>query len=197
MDEREVRSKRQSEVSLVGGETERRIMQILVEDDKIRNECIIGRGPSRIVRSNTFTLKDFETEESVELPHFILSIKYTRETGEEVYIYMDADIVIYHKPSKRVVCVISSKKSFRERGAQSAYWSLKKENRDYKYILVTPDNDSELFKPNRPYAQGKWRTVLENEMDAVFVIDKGPLFKSRDFHVGNEHLKNYVRGLLL
>ncbi len=196
MDEREVRSKRQSEVSLVGGETERRIMQILVEDDRIRTECIIGHGPSQTVRSETFTLKDFETGESVELPHFILSIKYTRESGEEVYMYMDADIVIYHKPSKRVVCVISSKKSFRERGAQSAYWALKKEDRDYKYILVTPDNDNELFKPNRPYAQGKWRTILENEMDAVFVIDKGPLFESRDFHVGNEHLKNYVRGML-
>ena len=197
MDEREVRSKRQSEVSLVGSETERRIMQILAEDGKIRNECIIGHGASQTVKSKTFTLRDFETGESVELPHSILSIKYTRETGEEVYMYMDADIVIYHKPSKRVVCVISSKKSFRERGAQSAYWALKKEDRDYKYVLVTPDNDNELFKPNRPHAQRKWRTILENEMDAVFVIDKAPLFKSRDFYVGNEYLKNYVRKLLL
>ena len=131
--EREVRSKRQSEVSLVGSETERRIIQILVEDDKIRSECIIGHGPSQTVRSRTFTLRDFKTGESVKLPHFILSTEYTKETGEVVYMYMDADIVIYHKPSKRVVCVISSKKSFRERGAQSAYWALKKANRDYKY----------------------------------------------------------------
>ena len=61
MDEKEVRSKRQSEVSFGGSETERRIMQILVEDDKIRNECIIGHGPSQTVRSKTFTLRDFET----------------------------------------------------------------------------------------------------------------------------------------
>ena len=194
--EREVRSKRQSEVSLVGSETEKRIIQILVEDDKIRSECIIGHGPSQTVRSRTFTLRDFKTGESVKLPHSILSTEYTKETGEVVYMYMDADIVIYHKPSKRVVCVISSKKSFRERGAQSAYWALKKANRDYKYILVTPDNDNELFKPERPYAHGKWRIILENEMDAVFVIDKEPPFKSRDFYVGNEHLKNYVRKLL-
>jgi len=112
-------------------------------------------------------------------------------------MYMDADIVIYHKLSRRVVCVISSKKSFRERGAQSAYWSLKKTERDFKYILVTPDSDFELYNPGNPYKQTKWRTILENEMDAVFVIDKGPPFKSRSFYVGNDHLNNYIRELLL
>ena len=34
-------------------------------------------------------------------------------------------------------------------------------------------------------------------MDAVFVIDKGPPFKSRRFYVVNDHLKNYIRELLL
>ncbi|ADO44629.1 conserved hypothetical protein [Hydrogenobacter thermophilus TK-6] len=196
-DEKEVRRKRQREVSLVGEAIEKRIMQILAQDNKIREECIIGHGPAQAVRAETFVLRDFERDESVELPHLILSVKYTRETGEEVYMYMDADIVIYHKLSRRIVCVISSKKSFRERGAQSAYWSLKKTGRDFKYIIVTPDSDFELYNPDNPYKQAKWRTILENEMAAVFVIDKGPPFKSRNFYVGNDHLKNCIRELLL
>ena len=194
MNEREARRKRQSEVSKAGRETERRIMQILAEDDRIRKECIIGHGPSQSVRKK-FVVTDFETGESIELPHYILSVRYTNESGKEVYLYMDADIVVYHKPSKRIICVISSKKSFRERGAQSAYWALKKRDRNYKYILVTPDHDNELFKPEKPYHQGKWRTILENELDAVFVIDKEPPFKSGNFYVGNEYLKGYVRAI--
>ncbi len=110
---------------------------------------------------------------------------------------MDADIVIYDKLREEVVCVISSKKSFRERGAQSAYWSIKKSDRKFKYILVTPDVDRELFNPAKPDLCGKWRIILENEMDAVFVIDKEPPFRSRDFYVGNEHLKNYIKALLI
>ena len=54
---------------------------------------------------------------------------------------IDADICIVRKIDKKLVCVISVKKSFRERGGQTAYWAVKvkQHKKNYKYILATPE----------------------------------------------------------
>ncbi|MCX7640955.1 MAG: BsaWI family type II restriction enzyme, partial [Pyrinomonadaceae bacterium] len=83
---------------------------------------------------------------------------------------IDSDIVLLSKQQRKVVCVISVKKTFRERYSQSAYWALKSKERTFEYILATPDVDREIFDPDNPERYTKARSILENEMNAVFVL---------------------------
>ncbi len=124
------------------------------------------------------------------------TIEYTVKE-EKVKEKPDADICVFCKNSKKLVCIISVKKSLRERGAQTAYWALKKKdtNKEFKYILVTTDNDNELV------GKRKWRVILPNECDAVFVINKddseSQKYESEDnFFVGSDHLIKYIQDLL-
>jgi len=193
-----MRRERQREVAQEGRKVEDRIIKLLHEDEKIRSECIIGHGPSR--SCNDFVLEDPDTGESVKLDISDLKVPYRLEDGEKIHFLMDADVIVYHKKTERIICVISVKKSFRERGAQAAYWAVKTKEirrRRYKYILVTPDVDNELYDPSAQHRRPrKWRVILTNEMDTVFVIDKKQSFRQENFYVGNEYLKRYIKNLI-
>ena len=47
----------------------------------------------------------------------------------------------------------------------------KESNKPYKYILVTPDNDNELFKPHEPQKRNKWRSILTSEILGKRVLE--------------------------
>jgi len=119
--------------------------------------------------------------------------------GERFRGKIDDDIVIYSKKKRRIVCVISVKKSFRERGGETAYWGLKKnlEGRDFKYICVTPDVDNELFDPKHPDKKNKWRIILTAELDGIFVIRDDMEYEDGKFKVGREYLINFIRELVV
>lgn len=102
------------------------------------------------------------------------------------------------KKDSKLVCVISVKKSFRERGAQTAYWAIKirEANKNYLYILATPDVDKELYNPSNPDNKRKWRVILPYECDAVFVYGyKGRVYEDEKFFVGDEYLIEYIKKL--
>lgn len=185
---------RQSNVSKEGQRVEEEIIRILKEDQIIRERCIIGKGKNGKVEEEQFLLVDFQTQEETRIDSELLSFKYNGDR-----YYMDADIIIYDKLKKRIICVISSKKSFRERGAQSAYWAIKKKacKKHFPYILATPDNDKELFDPEDPTKHKKWRVILQYEMDHVFIIgDTKKTYQDNNFSVGNPYLVDYVKSLL-
>lgn len=83
----------------------------------------------------------------------------------------DADIVIYNPENSRVVAVISSKTSLRERIAQTGYWKFKLlENEDTKHIkvyLITPDTDKIL---KRTDSARKERIIVETDLDGTYVL---------------------------
>ena len=76
--------------------------------------------------------------------------------------FPDVDIVIYHPKTKKIIAVISSKVTLRERIAQTGYWKIKLGSQSLtkhiKLYLVTPDEDKTLMMKD-PVKKG--RAIVE------------------------------------
>ena len=87
----------------------------------------------------------------------------------------DADIVLYEPATLRIVAVISSKTSLRERIAQTAYWRIKLTLQDsterIKMYLFTPDKDGAFAKRK---IKTKSRVLAEAELDCTYVMSPEP-----------------------
>ncbi len=88
----------------------------------------------------------------------------------------DADIIVY-KPdgnSVKILCIISIKNSFRERGFETTYWKLKLSEseitKDIKVFLATPDKDNEIAKIETAKGVRKMRIILEYELDGIYIL---------------------------
>lgn len=180
MEEKEIIKRRQSKATKEGEAKEEEVRHLLLEDVFIKENFLVGK-PSEIL----------EDKSELYIPY-----------GKEKTM-IDADICIVRKKDNKLVCVISVKKSFRERGGQTAYWALKVKEykKNYKYILATPDVDQELFKPSeikrKPKRKRKWRIILPYECDAVFVYSYlGKVYRENNFFVGDEYLKDYIKALI-
>ena len=85
----------------------------------------------------------------------------------------DVDIIIYNPKTSKVVAVISSKVTLRERIAQTGYWKIKlasdKVTQHIKVYFVTPDEDGTLTikKPAK-----KGRAIVEVDLDGSYVLSE-------------------------
>jgi len=91
--------------------------------------------------------------------------------GEFGFHIPDVDLVIYNPKTFRVVAVLSSKSTLRERIAQSGYWNIKIKNynltRHIKVFFVSPDEDGN-FSNGRNL--GKSRAIVETDLDGAYVM---------------------------
>lgn len=99
--------------------------------------------------------------------------------GEFGYHLPDVDIIIYQPASKKVVAVISSKVTLRERIAQTGYWKIKLASQDLtkniKVYFVTPDEDGTLIK-KEPAKKG--RAIVEVDTDGSYVLSETDIEES-------------------
>lgn len=83
----------------------------------------------------------------------------------------DADIVIYQPDTCKVLAVISSKASLRERIAQTGYWKLKfldnEATKHIKVYLVSPNGDKTLKESRK---SPKARAIVEVELDGTYLL---------------------------
>ncbi|WP_457623320.1 BsaWI family type II restriction enzyme, partial [Persephonella sp.] len=172
--------KRQSDATKEGEAKEKDVVQLLLSNSMIRDNFNIGK-PSKVLNDKS-----------------LLYIPYN-----DYKAMIDADLCVVRKKDNKLVCVISVKKSFRERGGQTAYWAVKVKEfkKDYKYILATPDVDEELFNfeelHKKPKKKRKWRVILPYECDAVFVYSySGKLYRDGNFYVGKEYFIEYIKNFL-
>lgn len=99
--------------------------------------------------------------------------------GEFGYHLPDVDIVIYNPQDYKVVAVLSSKVTLRERIAQSGYWKLKLSSQQLtkhiKVYFVTPDEDGTLTikKPTK-----KGRAIIEIDLDGSYVLSETQIEES-------------------
>lgn len=118
---------------------------------------------------NDDDLKKADLSDQLDTVYRNVAINY----GEYGMHLPDADIVVYNPENSRVIAVISSKTSLRERVAQTGYWKLKfwlcGNTKHIKVYLITPDTDNTLTKIE-PYKKG--RAITEIDLDGAYVLTK-------------------------
>jgi len=92
----------------------------------------------------------------------------------------DVDIIIYEPKSCKVIAVISSKVTLRERIAQTGYWKLKlsqdKVTQHIHVYFMTPDEDGTL---TQSYPAKKGRAIVEVDTDGAYVMTELELEESK------------------
>lgn len=91
----------------------------------------------------------------------------------------DVDLVIYEPSTLKIVAVISSKATLRERIAQTGYWKLKllqdEITKNIKVYFITPDEDGTL-KTKIPAKKG--RAIVEVDTDGSYVMSEEKIEES-------------------
>lgn len=95
------------------------------------------------------------------------------------YHLPDVDIIIYNPKTNKVIAVISSKVTLRERIAQTGYWKIKLQNQELtkhiKVYFVTPDEDGTLTI-REPAKKG--RAIVEIDTDGSYVLSETDIEES-------------------
>lgn len=93
----------------------------------------------------------------------------------------DVDLVIYKPKSFKVIAILSSKVTLRERIAQTGYWKLKLSNdsvtKHIKVLFITLDEDSTLTTKT-PARKG--RAISEIDTDGTYVLTTDNLEESNN-----------------
>ena len=91
----------------------------------------------------------------------------------------DVDIIIYNPQTYKILAVISSKVTLRERIAQTGYWKLKllqdKATKHIKVYFITPDEDGTLTY-KKPAKKG--RAIVEVDLDGSYVLTEEKIEES-------------------
>jgi len=157
------RIERQREVTKAGKRKECEVIELLRSVPDIERNFIIDR-PLKIK-------KGFLKKEKLEVPY--------NDRKEKI----DTDVCAVRKADKRLACMISEKKSFREQGEQTAYW-VKLHNKNYKCILVTPDTDQKLYNPEKPKKKENGEQFFPlNVTGFLYIALKEKFTKKRIFFV--------------
>ena len=85
----------------------------------------------------------------------------------------DVDLVIYEPESCKIIAVVSSKITLRERIAQTGYWKIKLSDdeitKHIKVFFVTPDEDCTLL---HKHPAKKGRAIVEIDTDGAYVMSE-------------------------
>ncbi|MEM4067781.1 MAG: BsaWI family type II restriction enzyme [Candidatus Micrarchaeaceae archaeon] len=91
----------------------------------------------------------------------------------------DVDIIIYNPQNYKILAVISSKVTLRERIAQTGYWKLKlfqdEATKHIKVYFITPDEDGTLTR-KKPTKKG--RAIVEVDLDGSYVLTEEQIDES-------------------
>jgi len=93
----------------------------------------------------------------------------------------DVDMVVYEPKTIRVLAVISSKTSLRERIAQTGYWKLKLASDELtehiRVYFVSPDEDGTLTSFNQNSIK-KARAIVETDLDGSYILTEEDIQES-------------------
>ncbi len=108
----------------------------------------------------------------------------------------DADIIIYDPNKFKIVAILSSKSTLRERVAETGYWKIKLSQdpvtKDIKVLFVTPDEDGTLtFK--KPTKKG--RAISEVDTDGSYVMSETIVEESKRVKMFDKFIED-LKGLL-
>lgn len=108
----------------------------------------------------------------------------------------DVDIIIYNPQNYKVLAVLSSKVTLRERIAQTGYWKLKlvqdEATKHIRVYFITPDEDGTLTY-KKPAKKG--RAIVEVDLDGSYVLTEEKIEESNKVRLF-EHFIEDLKGLL-
>ena len=137
-------------------------------------------------------------ERSVNLPLELSKVKRNLviDYGEFGLHLPDVDIIIYNPDSCKVLVVVSSKVTLRERIAQTGYWKLKllqdEVTKHIRVYFVTPDEDRTLTY-KKPMKKG--RAIVEVDLDGSYVLTEEEIEESNKVKLFKHFIED-LRGLL-
>jgi len=103
----------------------------------------------------------------------LLKRNLTVDYGEFGLHLPDVDLIIFDPKTSKVVAVLSSKVTLRERIAQTGYWKMKlasdEATKHIRVYFVTPDEDGTLTV-KRPTKKG--RAIVEVDTDGSYVLSE-------------------------
>lgn len=91
----------------------------------------------------------------------------------------DVDLIIFNPKTCKIIAVLSSKVTLRERVAQTGYWKFKlmsgEVTKHIKVFFITPDEDGTLTikKPTK-----KGRAIVEKDLDGSYVMTEADIEES-------------------
>jgi type II restriction enzyme len=110
----------------------------------------------------------------------------------------DVDIIIYNPKNYKILAVISSKVTLRERIAQTGYWKIKLSQdeitKNIKVFFITPDEDKTLSVKKPPK---KGRAIVEVDTDGGYIMSEEEIEESqkvKKFEKFIDDLKMLVEG---
>lgn len=124
----------------------------------------------KIVEGNTL-----ERTNSSRLSKELSSVKRNLlvDYGEFGSHLPDVDIIIYNPTTYKIIAVLSSKVTLRERIAQTGYWKIKlshdEATKHIKVFFVTPDEDGTLTIKKPPKKGG---AIVEVDTDGSYVMSE-------------------------
>jgi len=111
----------------------------------------------------------------------------------------DVDIIVYEPETFKVIAVISSKVTLRERIAQTGYWKIKlsrdKATEHIRAYFITPDEDGTLTIKTPTTKKG--RAIVEVDTDGSYVMSETTVEESdkvKMFDKFIEDLRRLVNG---
>ena len=105
----------------------------------------------------------------------------------------DVDMIIFDPRSFKVIAVISSKVTLRERIAQTGYWKLKllqdEVTKHIRVFFITPDEDGTLTikKPTK-----KGRAIVEMDTDGSYVMSETAIEESKKVKMFDKFIEDLV-----
>ncbi|MBU4331802.1 DNA modification methylase [Patescibacteria group bacterium] len=91
----------------------------------------------------------------------------------------DVDLIIYDPMDCKVIAVILSKSTMRERIAQSAYWKIRMKDysltKHIKVFLASPDEDGNFTEIK---GMNKSRAIVEADLDGAYIMSETPIKES-------------------
>lgn len=147
----------------------------------------------RIVKGKKFERTKPENL-STELKHVKKNLSV--DFGRFGFHIPDVDLVVYDPRTSKVIAVLSSKVTLRERITQTAYWNLKMKNYELtKHIRVyflTPDEDGTLTTAHPPK---KGRVIVEVDTDGSYVLSEKDIDESDKVKTFDRFIED-LKGLL-
>lgn len=145
----------------------------------------------KIVEGNTL-----ERTKSENLPYELSTVKRNLliDFGEFGSHLPDVDIIVYKPQTYKILAVISSKVTLRERVTQTGYWKIKMSRdevtKHIKVFFVTPDEDKTLTT-RKPAKKG--RAIVEADTDGSYVMSDEPLEESNKVKTFDKFIEDIKR----